>query len=84
VANDTQQLFRDAYAVVWFLDGEGKVVDVVQGQLGVQDVDLRAKVLRPGQPANFKLESTNDGRVPEVAHIKSVKVLAFAREVPLP
>jgi hypothetical protein len=70
--------------VVWFLDGSGKVVDVVQGQAGVNDVELHANVLRSGQPKQFDLFSPDSSSSPQVAQIKAVKAVAYTQEVPLP
>jgi hypothetical protein len=82
--------------MAWFLTESGEVGDVAQGVFGTTDVQLGARVLRPGQAGAFDVAAATCptattpmvGQCPAYnplfAGIRSMKVLAFVKEEDLP
>jgi hypothetical protein len=83
--NTSPRLWKHPTIIAWFLDGNGRVLDITHGAFGTTDVHLGAMVLRPGQPAPFDVTSTWIGdRTSLAKQVKTVKALAFVREEDVP
>ena len=85
VTNTSQRLWRTPTVIAWFLAEDGRVLDMTSAAFGTSDVQLRASVLRPGQPGPFDVSVSWTGEQTALARqVKTVKALVSVREEDLP